>query len=111
MEESGVDRDRFIREVLEVYRKTPGTMGVVRRHDRLVAAQLDQRCVSLTTIENSLVLATARRMIRPAGSLPLGPIRSLAYFLPVIEEVIGMHASPDYFRYLRHKIARLAADR
>jgi hypothetical protein len=110
VEESRTDRDKFIRDVLEVYRKTPGTMGVVRRQDRLVAAQLHQRNVPLITIENGLVLATARRMIRPDGSLPLGTIRSLAYFLPVIEEVIGMHASPDYFRYLRHKLARPCVD-
>ena len=37
---------------------------------------------------------------------PLGTIRSLAYFLPVIEEVLSLRVSPDYFRYLRHKIER-----
>jgi hypothetical protein len=31
----------------------------------------------------------------------LGPIRSLAYFLPVIEEVLELHLTPDYFQYLR----------
>ena len=50
-------------------------------------------------------------MIRPAGSPPLGTIRSLAYFLPVIEEVLSLSVNPDYFRYLRHKIERLAQTR
>ena len=42
---------------------------------------------------------------------PLGTIRSLAYFLPVIEEVLRLRVSPDYFDHLRHKFARLATTR
>ena len=53
------------------------------------------------------MLAAARRLIRPADAPPLGTIRSLAYFLPVIDEVLGLRVSPDYFRYLRHKIERI----
>jgi hypothetical protein len=47
-------------------------------------------------------------MMRPADAPPLGSIRSLAYFLPVIEEVLGLRVSPDYFQYLRHKLERVA---
>ena len=57
-------------------------------------------------IENALVLAAARRLIRPPDAAPLGTIRSLAYFLPVIDEVLGLRVNPDYFRYLRQKIER-----
>lgn len=39
------------------------------------------------------------------------PIRSLAYFLPVIDEVIAMRVSPDYFQYVRRKLERIAHDR
>jgi hypothetical protein len=46
--------------------------------------------------------------MRPADAPPLGTIRSLAYFLPVIEEVLALHVSPEYFRYLRHKLERIA---
>ena len=111
MEESRANLEEYIRQVLEAYRKTPGTMGTIRRPDRLLAAQLHQRGVPLLAIENALVLAAARRLIRPAGCPPLGPIRSLAYFLPVIEEVLSLHVNPDYFRYLRHKLERLAQTR
>jgi hypothetical protein len=62
-------------------------------------------------VENALVLAAARRMIRPAGSPPPSAIRSLAYFLPVIEEVLSLSVSPHYFQYLRHKIERLTQTR
>ena len=100
--------EEYIRRVLEAYRKTPGTMGTVRRPDRVVAVQLYQRGVSVSVIENAFVLAATRRLMRPADAPPLSTIRSLAYFLPVIEEVLGLRVSPDYFRYLRHKLERVA---
>ena len=64
--------------------------------------------LSLKVIENALVLAATRRLIRPSEAPPLGTIRSLAYFLPVIEEVLASHVSPEYFEYLRYKLARTA---
>jgi hypothetical protein len=99
------EQQEYIRQVLEAYRKTPGTMGTVRRADRMLAAELYQLGVSVTLIENALVLAATRRLVRPTGAPPLGTIRSLAYFLPVIEEVRELRVSQDYFRYLRHKLA------
>ena len=109
--DTGLSQEAYVRQVLEAYRKTPGTMGTVRRADRLLAAQLYQRGLSLKVIENALVLAATRRLIRPSDAPPLGTIRSLAYFLPVIEEVLEMCVSPDYFEYLRYKLARTAPPR
>ena len=110
MDEDG-GREEYIRQVLEAYRKTPGTMGTVRRADRILAAQLYQRSLSVKVIENALVLAATRRLMRPPHAPPLGPIRSLAYFLPVIEEVLQLHVTPDYFEYLRRKLTRAGSTR
>jgi len=104
----GRGQQEYVRQVLETYRKTPGTMGTVRRPDRVLATQLFQRGVSVSVIENAFVLAATRRLIRPADAPPLGTIRSLAYFLPVIEEVRELRVSPDYFQYLRKKLQRIA---
>lgn len=104
-------QEEYVRQVLEAYRKTPGTMGTVRRADRMLAAQLYQRGVAVGVVENALVLAAARRLMRPVDAPPLGTIRSLAYFLPVIEEVLGLRVSPDYFQYLRHKLERVTPPR
>jgi hypothetical protein len=105
--DNDLSQEEYVRQVLEAYRKTPGTMGTVRRADRLLAAQLYQRGLSLRVIENALVLAATRRLVRPADAPRLGTIRSLAYFLPVIEEVLELRISPDYFQYLRHKLTRV----
>ena len=107
----GLAQEQYVRKVVEMYRKTPGTMGTVRRADRLLASQLYQRGLSLKVIENALVLAATRRLMRPADALPLGTIRSFAYFLPVIEEVLELRVSPEYFEYLRYKLSRVGSTR
>jgi len=107
VEEHQTSQEDYVQKVLDTYRRTPGTTGMVRRADRLLAATLHQRGVPLMAVENALVLAAARRMIRPAGAPPLGAVRSLAYFLPVIEEVISLNVSPEYFQHLRRKVERL----
>ena len=106
-----LSQEEYVRQVLEAYRQTPGTMGTVRRADRMLAAQLYQRGLSLKVIENAFVLAATRRLVRPADAPRLGTIRSLAYFLPVIDEVLELRVSPDYFEYLRQKLARAGAMR
>ena len=106
MDQNPANQDEYVGQVLDAYRKTPGTTGTVRRPDRLLAAQLHQRGVPLAVVENALVLAAARRLARTADSAPLGTIRSLAYFLPVIDEVLSLRVNPDYFRYLRQKVQR-----
>jgi hypothetical protein len=109
MTDHGLSQEEYVHRVLEAYRKTPGAMGTVRRADRLLAAQLYQRGLSVKVIENALVLAATRRLNRPADAAPLGAIRSLAYFLPVIEEVLELRVGPTYFEYLRSKLARTDA--
>ena len=109
--DTGLSREEYVRQVLEAYRKTPGTMGTVRRADRLLAAQLYERGIAVSVIENALVLAATRRLVRRADASPLGTVRSLAYFLPVIEEVLDLRVSPEYFQYRRYKLARTAQSR
>jgi hypothetical protein len=108
MDGRAIDQRDYVRRLLEAYRATPGTSGAARRPDRVLAVQLYERGVPLAAVENAFVLGAARRLIRPAGAAPLGTIRSLAYFSPVIEEVLQMQVGPEYFQYLRHKLQRAA---
>jgi hypothetical protein len=43
-------------------------------------------------------------LIRPADAPPLTTVRSLAYFLPVIDEVLEMEVGEEYFQYARQKL-------
>jgi len=107
MDKQPSGREDYVRQVLEAYRNTPGTCGHLRRPDRLLAVQLYQRGIPLNKIENALVLAAVRRLIRPADAPPLTDVRSLVYFLPVIEEVLDMEVGEEYFQYARQKLQRL----
>ena len=109
MADNPVSRQQYLLSVLRYYCSTPGTTGAIRRHDRLLADHLYQRGVPLIAIENALILAAARRLFRPTEAPPLAPVRSLAYFLPVIEEVLGLTVSQDYFHHLQNQIARFCS--
>jgi hypothetical protein len=106
-----MEQREYLSRLPDAYRATPGTCGVVRRADRVLAAQLHERGVPVEAVEDAFVLAAARRLIRPARAAPLGTIRSLAYFVPVIEEVRQMQVGPEYFQYLRYKLQRAGSAR
>jgi len=107
VEEQPISQEEYVRQVLDAYRTAPGTTGSVRRPDRLLAAQLYQRGVPLLAIENALVLAVTRRLMHSPEAPPLGTIRSLAYFVPVLEEVLATKVSQGYFDYLRFRLSQL----
>jgi len=106
VQENRISRHEYARRLVEAYRTTPGTQGNVRRADRMLAEQLYDQGVPLTAAENALVLATARRLLRPEGAPPLNPVRSLHYFRAVIDEVMRSDVSEDYYHYLCQKIAK-----
>lgn len=104
MAENRTNRQEYVRKILDAYRQTPGTTGRARSQDRILAGKLHQQGIPLDAVEKALVLAAARRLLRPPDSSPLGTIRSLHYFLPVIDEVLELTLSQDYFQHLRNKI-------
>jgi hypothetical protein len=104
-----MDSVEYIRRVLDAYRATPGACGVVRKPDRAFALALHARGVPLEAVENALVLAASRRLARPANAPPLSVIRSLAYFGPVIDEVLASPVSQTYYDYLRHRLSGFSA--
>jgi hypothetical protein len=108
MQHNPLRRDRYIKQALELYRCIPGTLGRIRREDRLLAADLHDRGINLSTLEAAFVLAAARRCFRPPNAHPLAPIRSMHYFLPLIEEISANPPAPDYLAYLKSKIKRYA---
>lgn len=98
------DQPHYVETVLACYRKLPDTPNRHSRYDRRLATQLYQQRIPLALIENAFLLATARRLLRDPSLPPLNPIRSLHYFLPVIEELRHQSPSPSYFAYLRAKL-------
>ena len=99
--------EQYVKQVLDRYRRIPGTLGRVRREDRRLAFQLHQRGVPPDVVTGAFALAAARRSGRDPELPPLPPIRSLHYFLPVIEEVLAHPLDPNYLQYLENKLESL----
>jgi hypothetical protein len=99
--------DAFVRDVLNLYRKLPETPARTIPNDRIIAAQLHQRGIPLSTIESAFLLGSVRRLSRSPAMPPLSPIRSLAYFIPVIQELINNPIPDNYIAYLRMKLHSL----
>lgn len=98
-----MNRMRYATQVLALYQQLPGTLGRVLEADRRMARALYDRRVSLETVENALLLARARRSFH-THSHSLEPIRSLRYFLPVIQELLEAPPDPHYLSYLRARL-------
>lgn len=98
------DPEQYVHTVLSLYQLLPETPALPSSRDRLQAHQLQQRGLPLTVIETAFLLGSLRRLLRPPQAPALSPIHSLAYFGPVIEELLH-HPVPDsYIEYLRRKM-------
>ena len=98
------ERQEFVERLLTLYRRTPETSGHVHRADRCLAARLYDRRVPLERVELAMRLAAARRHLRPPGAPPLPTIRSLHYFLPLLDELSDPRIDPEYLDYLRYRL-------
>jgi hypothetical protein len=96
----------FARRVLDAYRRTPGTTGHIRPADRRLARDLHARGVSVQTVDDAFLLASVRRFARPLPSRPPATVRSLAYFLPLVEELLATPIEDGYRRYLTSVLQR-----
>jgi hypothetical protein len=99
------DREAYRQTLIALYLRLPDTPRRLSRFDLRLLGQLWERQIPLTVIETAFLLAFLRRAARPTNALPLGPIRSLHYFLPVIEELLAHPVPESYLAYLRRKIA------
>ena len=108
-DEPEITRDEYIEAVLKLYVELPETPSRAGTGDQNRAADLHQLGVSLVVVESALLLASLRRLGRPPESPPLSPIRSLAYFLGVIDELLDNPLPDGYLDHLRTKVTKLAA--
>ena len=93
----------YVTAALTLFTALPDTPNRPSTYDKNVARSLFERGVPLQIVESALLLGSIRRRNRPAGLLPLPPVRSLAYFSSVIDEILHQPLSPSYQDYLRSK--------
>ncbi len=99
----------YVSSVLTLYVDLPDTPLRPSASNQWLARRLYDEGVPLHMVETALMLGSLRRLIRPADAPHLSPIRSLAYFRPVIDE-LRVHPAPEgYLDYLRLKLRQAAA--
>jgi hypothetical protein len=98
----------YVAAVVMLYVDLPDTPLRASPQDQWLARKLHEQGVPLSLVEAALLLASLRRLTRPTDRPPLPPIRSLAYFLPVITELQQQPLPPSYLDYLRLKLLTVA---
>lgn len=101
------DHTTYVRAIIACYRRVISVGVRARREDHRLAADLHRRGVPLAVVEMALLLATARRRARPPEAPPLSPVRSLHYFLPVVEELLQTPPTDGYLDYLREAVGEM----
>lgn len=101
--------DDYVRSVIDAYRRTPGTIGRVRPADRRLARTLHARGIGLQTVLDALLLATVRRYARATPASMPALARSLAYFEPLVGELLADPLDAGYRRYLLLRLDRCFA--
>jgi len=103
------DEAAFVAALLTLYADLPDTPLRPSPADQTLARRLFADAIPLPLIQSALLLGTLRRLTRPPGLPPLPKIRSLAYFLPVVQELQTQPLPEGYLEYLRLKLRRLSA--
>lgn len=98
----------YIAAVLTLYVDLPDTPLRASASDQWLARRFHDDGVPLHAVETAMLLGSLRRLIRPAQAPRLSPIRSLAYFQPVIDELRAHPVPEGYLDYLRLKLRRAA---
>jgi hypothetical protein len=94
----------YVTAVLTLYVDLPDTPLRASVPDQRQARTWCDRGIALPVVETALLLACLRRTARPPEVPPLPRIRSLAYFQPVIDELLEHPTQSGYLEYLRLKL-------
>lgn len=99
----------YVSSVLTLYVDLPDILLRATASDQWLARRFHDDGVSLRLVETALLLGSLPRPIRPGDASRLSPIRSLAYFRPVIDELRSHPALENYLEYLRLKLRQAVA--
>jgi hypothetical protein len=97
----------YVLAVLGLYVELPDTPSRASPLDEAWARRFFQRDIPFNVVETALLLGSLRRHDRSPNAPPLAGIRSLAYFQPIIDELLQAPVSESYRAALRLKMQRL----
>ena len=102
------EMDAYVQSVCECFEALGCVTAKFGASDAQSARRLQQRAVPFAVTQDALLLGASRKYIAWLNGAPPEPIRSLAYFEPVIAEIQETPLPPGYSAYLRREIQQLA---
>lgn len=100
------NREIYVLAIVGLYLELPDTPSRASPLDEAWAHRCFDRAIAFELVETALLLGSLRRRERSPQAPPLAGIRSLAYFQPIIEELLQTPVSDNYRAALRLKMQR-----
>lgn len=97
----------YAESIRECYEKLGCTSGKLNAAGIEIARQLHRRSVPLDVVHGAMLLGACRKYESWLNGGPGEPIRSMAYFEPLVDEVRANPLPDGYSGYLRRKLRRL----
>ncbi len=99
-----MSRRHYLAAVIRLYLAQPGAPPRASRDDWAAAQDLFARGVDLADLRHAVRLATLRRL---AAAPSCGPVRSLAYYRRVLDQLAPDELDPTYVDYIARRYAAL----
>ncbi len=101
------EADRFVSEIRTMLQERACIRPGFSTADEVLARQWFHDAVPLEQIRQSILLGCARKYVAWRNNpAPHGPISTLRYFEPLLEEIAQQKFAPDYWQFLRSRIQR-----
>jgi hypothetical protein len=99
--------DRFVSEIRTLLQERACVRSSFSTADEVLARQWFNAAVPLERIRQAILLGCARKYVAWRNNPAVqGPISTLRYFTPIIEEIAQQILDPDYWEFLRARIQR-----
>jgi hypothetical protein len=102
-----MSRRQYLAALVRLYLEQPGAPPCPSRQDWAVAQTLYAQGVPLPDLTHAIRLATLRRLHRIGEPLP--PVRCLAYYRQVLDQLAPDERDPAYVAYVADRHAELIA--
>jgi len=107
-ERDQTDSEReYIRIAQGLFQAQPCIQAAFSKTNEGTAADLYRSGISTEVLGNAILLGCARNYISAINNGRPAPIRSLRYFLPVVEEICQQHFPAGYWQSVRHRLPKL----
>ena len=98
----------YVESVREWFEGLGCTSGKFGAAETRAAKQLQGRAVPLGLVYDAMLLGACRKLDSWLNGRPTEPIRSMAYFEPMIAEIQAKPLPPGYSAYLRRKVRQVS---